>query len=117
MSSVSNNSPLQPIPAANQGDENTNIVDMPPSAAAVERLFTHLSRSTAMLHAFRDFDAAALEVKQTIEKLAGGDARVQLLQDHFVFINTARLRTFVLRISGKTSGVVAEVTADVPGTL
>ncbi|TFK79410.1 hypothetical protein K466DRAFT_609594 [Polyporus arcularius HHB13444] len=108
MPSISAVSPLQPLPPPDDGDQNTNVVDMPPSAVAVERLFNHLSRSSAILRALRDFDSANHEIKRTIENLAGGDARVQLLQDYFLFISNARLRTFVLRIQGRTSGIVAE---------
>ncbi len=109
MSSLSSFSLLQPVPAPDGADTNTQHVEVPPSTAALERLFAHLSRSTALLRALQDFDAAALDIKLTIEALMGGDARVELLQNHFMFINNAPLRTFVLRVSGKSSNAVAEV--------
>ncbi len=110
MNTISSVSLLQPVPGADDGDDDTQHIDLTaPSAVAVERLFSAMGRSAALLRAIRDFDAAAQDVKRTIRALAGGDARVQLLQDHYLFIAGARLRTFVLRVSGKTSGAVAEV--------
>ncbi|RDX40179.1 hypothetical protein OH76DRAFT_1490512 [Lentinus brumalis] len=108
-STVSSISLLQPVPPADGVDANTQHIDLGPSTVAVERLFGQLSRSSAVLRALRDFDSAALDIKQIIKNLAGGDARIQLLQNYYVFLNDARLRTFVLRISGKKSGAVAEV--------
>ncbi|RDX54666.1 hypothetical protein OH76DRAFT_1478929 [Lentinus brumalis] len=108
MPSTSPFSLLQPVPPPHDSDHGTQLVEMPPSAVALERLFSTLSRSSAMFSALRDFNSAAVDIKTTIDNLAGGDARVQLLQDYVLFINSARLRTFVLRITGKTSGVVAE---------
>ncbi|KAI0691892.1 hypothetical protein C8T65DRAFT_745381 [Cerioporus squamosus] len=108
MATHSSLSPLEPIPPPNGADQNTQHVELPPSAVAVERLFSMLRRSSAVLRALRDFDSAALNIKHTIEAVTGGDTRVELLQNHIMFITGAPLRTFVLRVSGKTLGAVAE---------
>ncbi|RDX45196.1 hypothetical protein OH76DRAFT_1486510 [Lentinus brumalis] len=120
MSSLSPHSLLEPMPPPDTADHNTQVLDennFPPSALAVERLFSHLSRSTQLLYAIRNFESAALDLQSTIQALGGGHARVELLQEHYAFIMGAPLRTFVLRVTGKTSGDVAEFVLPYDGSV
>ncbi len=70
----------------------------------------HRGRPMAALTvAVHDLELTTHHLACTITRLAGGDARVQLLQDSYIFVNGAQLRTYVLRISGTTSGQVVQV--------
>ena len=51
------------------------------------------------------FDA----IRATVATEGRTRTRIQLLQDHYMFINGARLHVYVLRIIGMDSGITTEV--------
>ncbi|TFK78833.1 hypothetical protein K466DRAFT_606627 [Polyporus arcularius HHB13444] len=67
-----------------------------------------LPRPAEVREAHQYFEIAALNLKDKIALLAGGEARVEFLKNFVMFIGGAPLRTYVLHIVGKTSGDKAE---------
>ncbi len=107
-------SPVADIPTA---DASTLLP--PSSSLAIERALTYLQPGltttspefAAIARALASFEAirVAVNVKQTIDAPGGGDTKVELLEDYYMFIGGARLRTYILRITGRTSGSISEV--------
>lgn len=98
---------------------HTNLppnVHNPPHFVPDERLISgfNLPACTNLDIVAHFLNSAARELKLKAESVAGGGVRVGILQDHYMFLAGAPLETYVLRIVGRTSGAVSQVSCLIP---